>query len=199
MKYLLLLVALFILIPEGLSSDDEQNVCFTKEEAEKICERLEKDKKIIRWQSKRWKDLINAKPKVYYKTTDKNTVIQKIEIPVKKDKPLIYKIELEVKGLVEKPTFFPLNINLGIIIESGAVRFRYVDPKIGLQIFGLKPIKLSFIQGLGLHVLVGVQSAGLSLSWGWMKKPIKNLRFHFYGGITYEGEKTFGGGITLDF
>ena len=85
------------------------------------------------------------------------------------------------------------------MIESGAEKFRYVDPKLGFQFLGLAPLRVPFIKGLGFHALIGVQSAGLSISWGWMKKPIKNLRFHFYGGVTYEGKESFGGGISLNF
>ena len=192
-------IVLALIIPLSTHSENNQDVCFTKEEAEAINLQLDKDTKIIKWQAKRWKDLVNTKPKIKYKTTDKKVVIQQIEFPVKNDKPLIYNVKFEVNTLSDKLTYFPLRINLGVMIESGAEKFRYVDPKLGLQIFGLEPLTTPFIRGLGFHALIGVQSAGISISWGWMKRPIENLRIHFYTGITYEAKESFGGGITLNF
>ena len=197
MKTILILLALTI--PVSINSEDTQSVCFTKKEATSIKEQLDEDRKVIKWQAKRWKELVNAKPKIKYETTDKKVIIQEIEFPVKNDSPLIYKVTFEVNTFSKEFTYFPLRINLGIMVESGAEKFRYVDPKLGLQIFGLEPLKTPFIRGLGFHALIGVQSAGLSISWGWMKRPIENLRIHFYTGITYEAKESFGGGITLNF
>jgi hypothetical protein len=194
----IIFIILILIIPVHLTSEDE-SICFTKEQVKAISDQLDKDKKIIRWQARRWNELVNTKPKVHYKTKGKKIVIQKLEFPIKNDKPLIYKIEFEVTIDTKKYTYFPLRINLGIMIESGAVKFNYIDPKFGLQFLGFEPLKIKFIKGIGFHILIGIQSAGLSISWGWMKKPVENLRIHFYGGVTYEAEKTFGGGLTLNF
>lgn len=190
---------LIIFFPLIINSEDSQNVCFTEKEADSIKKQLDDDRKVIKWQAKRWKELVNAKPKIKYETTDKKVIIQEIEFPVKNDTPLTYKVTFEVNTFLGNSTYFPLKINLGVIVESGAEKFRYVDPKIGLQIFGLEPLKTKFIRNLGFHVLVGVQSTGFSVSWGWMKRPIENLRIHIYTGITYEAKESFGGGITLNF
>jgi hypothetical protein len=197
MKTISMLIVL--LLPINLNSGNKPDVCFTEEEAKTIEKQLDKDKKTIKWQAARWKELVNTKPKIKYKTSDKKIIIQDIEFPIKKDKPLKYTVRFEVDTVSQKLTYFPLKVNLGIMAESGATKFSYVDPKLGLQFLGLEPFKIPFIKGLGFHALVGIQSAGLSISWGWMKRPIENLRIHFYTGITYEAKETFGGGITLNF
>ena len=195
----IILVITMLLIPMISNSGDKPGVYFTEEEAKKINEQLDKDKKIILWQANRWKKMVNTPPKIHYKITDSKVVIQKIEFPVKNDKPLIYTVKFEVNTSDEKVTFFPLLINLGVMVEGNTDSYKYVDPKLGIQVVGLKPINVPFIRGLGFHILAGIKSAGLSMSWGWMKKPIKNLRLHFYTGVSYKGRETFGGGITLNF
>lgn len=196
-------LTLLLLMPLSLAAENVNvsvpDVCFTMKEAEAINKQLEKNKKIILWQANRWKGLINEQPKIHYKVSGPKVLIKKVEFPVKNDKPLIYKVDLEINTSDRRYSFFPLLINLGLMAESGAEKFYYLDPKIGLQFLGLHPTRIPFIKGLGLHALVGIQSAGLSISWGWLKRPIENLRFHFYAGITYTGKETFGGGITLNF
>ena len=109
---------------------EPRNVCFTEKEVRHIQKRLDKDKKIIKWQANRWKRLIETEPKIHYKIVDKKVIIQKIEFPVKNDKPLEYEVKLEVNTRIHKPTFFPLKINLGLFAESGAKKeFYYLDPK----------------------------------------------------------------------
>ena len=204
MKNICIVLAL-LLIPMSLVSENVNvnvsvpDICFTKKEAEDIDKQLDKNKKIIIWQANRWKRLINTQPKIQYRVSGSKVIVQKIEFPVKKDKPLIYKVDLEIDTLGRKYSFFPLLVNLGLMVESGATKFHYLDPKLGFQFAGLYPTGITFIKGLGFHVLVGVQSAGLSISWGWLKRPIENLRFHVYGGIAYTGKGTGGGGITLNF
>ena len=196
-KYLILVMLLSL--PISLSSEEKCDVCFSKVEAEAINDQMETNKKIIQWQANRWKDLVNTPPKIHYKVKKTKVTIQKIEFPVKKDKPLIYNVNFDIDTSEKRYGYFPLLINLGLMAESGATKFHYLDPKIGLQFAGLNPINVPFIKGLGFHALIGIQSAGLSISWGWLKRPIENLRFHIYGGVTYWGKETFGGGITLNF
>lgn len=205
MKRLIICVFIFINV-SSVAVYAKKEVCFSKQEAKAIVDQLEENRRIIKWQANRWKNLVDTKPNIYYKILDKKVVIQKVEFPIKNDKPLIYKVKFEVNTESRKYTFFPLRVNLGIVVESGLfnqdaenVLIKYVDPKLGLHFFGLEPLKIPFIRGLGLHVLVGIQSAGLSLSWGLMKKPLENLRIHFYGGITYKGNSSFGMGVTLNF
>ena len=203
-----ILITLVLFLPLSLNSEDIKDVegvkdisdiCFTEKEAETINKQLDTNKKIIIWQAKRWKNLVTTPPKIHYDINGSKVVIQKIEIPVKKDKPLIYNIKFEVDTFSRKYSYWPLLINLGLMAESGAAKFHYLDPKLGLQFAGLHPTGIPFIKGLGFHALVGIQSAGLSISWGWLKRPIENLRFHLYGGVAYTGKETFGGGITLNF
>ena len=203
MKKLILIILL--MIPMSLVSEDIDvnvsvpDICFTKNEIGVIDKQLEKNKKVIIWQAKRWKDLVETQPKIQYKVSGPKVIVQRIEFPVKKDKPLVYRVNLEIDTSKRKYTYFPLLINLGLMVESGAIKFHYLDPKLGFQFAGLYPTGITFIKGLGFHALVGIQSAGLSISWGWLKRPIENLRFHVYGGVAYTGKETFGGGITLNF
>ena len=188
-----------LIIPLTVNSENSNNICFSKEEAQAIAEQLDDDKKIIRWQANRWKKLVNTEPKVHYKTTDRRVITQNILFPIENDESLGYTITFEIDAMFRKITYFPFKVNLGIMFESGAEKFKYIDPKIGLQFLGLEPLNIPFVKGLGFHALVGVQSAGLSVSWGLMRRPVENLRIHFYSGVTYKGKESFGAGISLNF
>jgi len=196
-KIIFVLLALIIFATS--TKGDTGDVCFSIKEAEELYKRLEKDKAIIRWQAKRWNNLINTIPKIHYKIIDETkVVIQKVEFQIEGDKPLIYEIKFEVLTKKEKIRYFPFTISMAAMVESG-IGNSYVDPKIGVQFFSLEPLKINIIEGLGAHLYVGVYSAGGSISWRPFKKVLGNTRVHFYSGVSYKGTRSFGGGISLNF
>ena len=177
---------------------NSKDVCFTKKEAEEIITRLERDKKLIKSQSKKWKALIESTPKITYKVLDNEILIQTVEFPIKNDKPLIYEVKSKIiLKKAEKPKYFPLNINLAGMGESGVKK--YVDAKLGLEIFSFAPLSIFILERFSLHAMVGIQSTGLSISYQISKKYLKNTRVHFYTGFAYTVKPSYGGGISLNF
>ena len=172
-------------------------VCLTDEEAIRITQRLEKDKQIIKWQAKRWKDLVNTTPKINYKVLDNNQIlIQTIEFKIKHDTPLIYetKSKINIEDVLENK-YFPITPSLVGILETGTEG--YGDAKFGIEVFSFSPMKKE-IQKFSLHALIGIQSSGISVSFK-IFEFLKNTRIHLYSGLTYTANKTFGTGISLNF
>lgn len=188
----ILIIILVLYSSTSLSKD----ICFSDKEAERIIERLEKDKRIIKWQKNRWDNLINTIPKIKYEIVDDVVIIQTIEFPVKDDKPLVYEVKMRIIQKAGPRKLFPFTFSLCGMFESAAVN--KVDAKVGIQIINFSPINIKYLRNIGLHCLVGAQSTGLSISWK-VSKYLRNTRIHLYNGLTYDLKKSYGIGISLNF
>jgi hypothetical protein len=74
-----------------------------------------------------------------------------------------------------------------------------VDAKIGFQFLSLAQLShMNFINGLGIHAMVGTQSLGISISWR-ITKFLENTRIHLYSGYAYSGKPSYGLGMSLNF
>jgi len=177
---ILILLPIYILADTTLS-DDTYN---------KMLLRLKKDKQIIETEQLRWAKLKTVKPVINYKIEDKKIVIQTIEIPVHKSKPLIYEVQFEVDSPTETAKLFPLQVFLAGTVETSGV-----DAKVGIQLVNIK--KITFLP-IGFNLMVGGRSLGGSISYK-LPKPLDNTAIHAYFGETYSLSKSFGIGVSLNF
>lgn len=163
-------------------------VTLTDKEAEQIYNRLEKDKQIIIQNQKRWEKIRKEKPTIKYETKD-GVVYQTITIPVEDDNPLIYETAFDVK---EPKKYIPLTLKLVGVIETQSI----TDFKFGIEVFSLYPMDIP----IGLNVLAGIKSSGLSISYN-LQKVFKNTGIHVYTGFSYTPpiQPTYGVGISLNF
>lgn len=194
MKALLQVITVIIVLLVG--SNSLGNVCFTIKEAEEIYKQLNNNEKIIKWQRNRWNDLINTQPKITYDIIDNEIIIQTVEFPIKNDIPLIYEVKIKVIKENISKVYFPFTLSLCGIAETGIDS--YIDTKLGIQLFNFYPLRIKYVKYMGIHLLLGVQSSGLSLSW-MVFKHLRNTRLHLYTGMSYQMKKTIGIGISLNF
>ena len=199
---LLLLIPLLSCIP--LFAE----VVLTDAEYKALMTRLKNDKTIITTDNKRWNDLKTSKPKIDYEVQDDAVVIQKVEIPVYAAASLKYEVKFKIELKKTTAKFFPWTFFLCGTVESvykfgnGETFKVYPDIKLGVQFFSLKPLNDNL--GLGLNVMVGVQSIGGSLSYTF-PKVLKNTSIHVYLGLNYKSvvDKSprmgYGLGISLNF
>lgn len=176
------------------------NVVLTDDEYSALLQRLKADKKLLATENIRWEELKKSQPKITYEVVDDQVVIQTIEIPIYNSKPLIY----EVKFVVEKKEnlkWVPWTFQLCGLIETNysvGEKFNiYPDIKLGVRFFSTAPAGIKFLN-LGFNALVGIRSAGLSLSYS-LPKPLKNTSLHFFLGVSYTAKVAYGFGISLNF
>lgn len=183
-KYLILLLVL--LFPFICFAD----VTLSDEAYTKIINRLKKDKVIIEEEQLRWAKLKTAQPKINYTVAENKIIIQTIEIPVYKSKPLTYEIQFEVTAPEQESSLIPLNIFLAGIIE-----IQGIDAKLGVQFLNIEKVST---YPIGLNIMVGVKSFGGSISYS-LKKPFDNTMLHVYIGKTYDLQSSYGVGLSLNF
>jgi len=200
----LLLSTILILI--GIPALAE--VVLTDAEYKIILQRLKSDKYIIDVNNKRWGELKKTKPKIEYNIQKDYSVIQNIEIPIYASDPLKYEVKFQVDIDSQKASFFPMTFFLFGTLEStysfsNEEKLKvYPDAKIGVQLFSLKPLMRNF--NIGLNVVTGIRSAGISISYT-LPKYLKNTSIHAYLGINYASvidggpKKAYGLGISLNF
>jgi len=165
----------------------------TDEEYKKVITRLEKDKKIISDNQKKWDTLRKTDPKIIYDVKDDGVVEQSITIPVLNDEPLEYNIKFKIEKK-DTDKIFPMTLFLCGMMETKNL----VDCKVGMQIFNFSCLNISALERLRFNVLCGVRSGGISLSYN-LSKPFKNTNIHLYSGTAYTLDVVFGVGISLDF
>ena len=171
--------------------------CLTDEEAKRITDRLDKDKQIIQWQNDRWNLLMDTAPIIKYNTIEGKGIEQTIEFNIKDDKPLIYKVLLDIDKEKRDAYFFPFTFGLCVMLEPFISN--YFDAKLTLEIFSLSPLSTNYIKDLSLHLLIGAQSTGMSISYRFAK-ILPNTRLHAYYGIDYVmRQPTYGIGLSLNF
>lgn len=189
-KFIILICLLFI------SSYSYGEKCLTDEQAKRVNDRLEKDKKIIQWQSKRWNDLIETDPKIKFENKEDSIIIQTIEFPIENDNPLVYELKLEILKKQQEMRLIPLTLSLCAMIEPLAPSM--IDAKFGIQLLNFAPLKIPYIEQMGVHAMIGFQSIGVSLSY-MLSKKFQNTRIHLYSGFTYQLKQSYGVGISLNF
>ena len=180
-------------------------VTLSDEEYEAIIKRLKRDKEIINNDNIRWRRLKKSKPKIKYEIVNGQVVIQEIEIPIYKAKPLIYEIKFKVEMPENKISWVPLTLFLCGMIESNSVQGEEFgvapDVKVGLQFFSLRPLGEKYKVkklNLGLNALIGIKSSGLSVSYS-LPKPFSNTSIHLYVGFSYKIKTAYGLGVSLNF
>lgn len=164
-------------------------VILTDKEYDATLQRLKADKKIIQNDNTRWGKLKKSKPEVNYEVIDGEVVIQSIEIPIHNAKPIIYKVKFKVKKK-DETKFFPLTLQICATLETKS----HSDGKIGVQFFSLKPL---IKHSIGLNFLMGLRSAGASISYTF-PKPFGNTSVHVFSGMTYTIENTYGIGVSAN-
>lgn len=194
MKTLLQIFTIIIILLVG--SNSLGNVCFTIKEAEEIYKQLNDNEKIIKWQRDRWNDIVNTQPKITYDIIDNEIIIQTVEFPVKDDTPLIYEVKIKIIKENISKSYFPFTLSLCGVAETGINN--YMDTKLGIQLLNFYPLHINYVRYMGIHLLIGVQSSGFSLSW-MVFKHLKNTRLHLYTGMSYKMKKTIGIGVSLNF
>jgi len=180
------IILTILLLPIYLFAD----VVLTDDTYQKMLLRLKKDKQIIETEQFRWNKLKTAKPTINYKIENKKVVIQTIEIPVHKSKPLIYEVTFEVDSPTETAKLFPLQLFLAGTVETSGV-----DAKLGVQLVNIEKITTFPI---GFNLLIGGRSLGGSVSYK-LPKPLDNTAVHIYIGETYSLSTSFGIGVSLNF
>lgn len=187
------LIVSFIFLNYHVSYSD---ACFSNEELKRITERLDKDKKIIQWQSKRWEELVNTIPEIDYIVEPNDIIIQKIKFKIKEDAPLEYELKIKIQYDTEKKEFFPFTFNLCGMIEP-ALETKS-DIKLGIQFLSLAPLSSDSFNKFGMHLLLGAQSSGISISYK-LSDFLPNTRLHVYSGISYTNNMSYGIGLSLNF
>ncbi len=175
------------------------NLVITDTEYDKIISQLKRDKSIIDENTIRWTKLKTTKPEITYDIEENGIVIQKISVPIYKSNPLTYDVKMKIDLNKPKEKFFPLNVLLCAMFEmipGKQVSVNSFDILLGLKIFHLAP--LNKYATIGFNVLIGIRSAGLSLSYTF-PKPLGNTSLHGYVGINYSGVATYGIGLSLNF
>ena len=167
----------------------------TDTQYQSILKQLEKDQTLINNNNIIWSELKKSKPKITYEVIDDQLVIQTIEIPVYKSKPIMYEVKFKVEPKKDPLKYFPFTIHLCGMVETTSL----ADFKIGVQLFCLSPLQVLILSNLGFNVLVGIKSVGVSISYG-LPKPLKNTYVHIYTGLSYTAIKeVFGVGVSLNF
>jgi len=190
------------------------NVVLTDSEYDALLQRLKNDKILLANENIIWEELKKSKPKITYEIINDNVVIQTVEIPIYKNKPIIY----EVKFLIEKkedlkwvPWTFQLcgmaettftnkdksKYDILPYLKVGDKFNIYPDFKIGVRFFSTLPLGIKYF-AFGFNVFVGIKSSGFSLSYS-LPKPLKNTSIHLYIGIDYTAKLAYGIGISLNF
>lgn len=173
------------------------DITLTDKEYDRVIQRLEKDKKIIDSEQLRWDKLRKAIPVIEYEIIENGIVVQKITIPIDIDTPLEYRTTFEVNITKQGETLTPFTFRLVGVVETSNI----TDFKLGCKILSLSPFKISYLQMMGLNVLVGIRSFGLSASYD-LPKPFKNTSFHLYYGFDYKlsaASAVYGLGVGLNF
>jgi len=185
-----LLLSFFILTFNGFG-----NVTLTESEYERIVTRLKEDAKLLEDQEKKWSKLRTSLPKISYEIINNVQVIQKIEIEVDKDNPIVYKNFMDVNTPQSNVTYFPFRISLvgGIETKSRS------DAKLGVSIFSLEPLNIQHMNKLSLNTLIGLKSSAISIGYS-LPKPWSNTTIHIYYGFNYsEIQPIVGAGVGLNF
>ena len=165
------------------------DIVLTNEEYNATVNRLKRDKEIINENNVRWKKLRESKPKINYEIIEGEVVIQSIEIPIYKTTSLQYEVQFKVKQKAEDQ-FFPFTLHICAMLETTAKS----DGKVGVQFFSLKPL---IKHSIGFNLLIGMRSAGVSLSYTF-PKPFGNTSIHVFSGISYSLQSTYGIGISAN-
>jgi len=199
---------IFLFIVFTLSTPALSYIVLTEKEHKAVIDRMKKNKKIIEEHDKRWEELKKSKPNIIYTKNKGEKVVQKIEIPVYNAKPIVYENIFKVLIADKDMNYFCLKPFLGGFMEIPPKEQLYTDKmdpysmmdiKLGLKFLTMEPLNIPVIRGLGLNVLVGVRSAGGSLSYTF-PKYVTNTSLHFYFGMNYkEQTRTLGFGIGLYF
>jgi len=176
------------------------DVTLTDEEYKFIKETLVQDKQIIQLYSTRYTKLRKETPIISYKINDNKTVTQTITIPVYKDNPLEYKVEFTITDApLPVESYVPLKLMLCPTVEYSAVSGMCLDVKGGIKVFSLQSFYYTSLKPIGLNILVGGRSAGISLSYTLLQL-LPNTSIHTYIGLNYQtSQKVFGLGISLYF
>lgn len=183
--------ALFILFSTQVFAE----YVLTDEQYNAIIKQLEQDQKLINNNNIIWSELRKSKPKITYEIIEDQVVIQSIEIPIYKSKPIVYEVKFKVDQKIEPTTYFPFTLLLCGMVETVAL----ADFKFGVQLFSLYPLQIIVLRNIGLNVLVGIKSSGISISYG-LPKPLRNTSIHIYTGLSYTTTKeVFGMGVSLNF
>jgi len=186
------LVLLFLLIvPCYLLAD----VVLSDEEYDETIAQMENAKKALEGSQKRWDGLRKAVPEIQYRV-EGNLIIQNIIVPVEKDTPIEFQNRFKLTRVDKKPTFFPFVLRL----VGGIELVNKADAKFGIKFFGLDPLKHENLRPIGLNLLIGIKSSGLSMSYD-LPHPFSNTAIHVYYGTCYNEEfsKTLGLGVSLNF
>jgi len=195
-KYFVFVSLVLVLINSGTIY---ANLVITDAEYDTIIKQLKRDKSIIDENTVRWTRLKTTKPEITYDIEENGIVIQTIKIPIYKSDPLTYDVKMKIDLNKPKEKFFPLNVLLCAMFEmipGQKVSVNSFDILVGLKIFHLAP--LHKYATIGFNVLIGIRSAGISLSYTF-PKPLGNTSIHGYVGINYSGLATYGVGISLNF
>lgn len=194
--YLIIFITLFLTgVPcFNLNAQEASTVTLTEEEYNKVIARLEQDKRIISTDEIRWHRLKTSEPKITYNIEEDQVIIQTVEIPIYNASPLIYQVKFTVKINEVTPVYFPWTLMLCGMLETASL----TDFKLGVTVLSFEPIKYKVITNMRLNALIGIKSAGASVSY-YLPKPFKNTAMHLYVGSTYTLKATYGIGISLNF
>ena len=136
----------------------------------------------------------------YVSIIDDKVVIQTVEIPIYKSKPLIYEIKFVVENKISAkwvPWTFQLMGTVETTYKVGDAFDVYPDFKIGVRFFSTLPVNIKFLN-IGFNIFIGIKSSGGSISYS-LPKPLKNTSIHMYFGVTYKAEFSYGLGLGLNF
>jgi len=187
------------------------DVSLTDKEYAALLNRLKQDKILLNNQNIIWNKLKTSKPKITYTVSDNGIVIETVEIPVYNNKPIVYEVKFAIVPK-EDLKWAPWTFQLCGTIETSYVARRTInslgvselekftvtpDIKLGLRFFSTAPLGIPFFN-IGFNAMVGIHSAGLSISYQ-LPKPLKNTAIHFYAGISYKAQPVYGFGISLNF
>jgi hypothetical protein len=171
------------------------NVTLSEQDYNRIVDRLKKDRQLFEENDARWDSLRKEIPAISYEVIDSKQILQKIEIRVKDDNPLVYKNFIEINSTPTDDKYFPFSLSLVGGIETRSTS----DAKIGLRVFSLEPLQRKHIEKLSLNILFGLKSSAISIGYS-LPKPWSNTTIHVYYGFNYsEISQIVGIGIGLNF
>lgn len=189
---ILVLAIILMFFAFGVS---QSQIMLTKEQQEQLINRLEKDKQIILQDKARWEKIRKETPKIEWELKDDYFILQKMEVPVYKDNPLIYETKWKIDLSKKEEGLFPLTLRLAGTIESSLD----TDFKLGLKVIGFKSFNMQLLQPFGVNVFLGIKSSGLSISYDF-GKPFSNVAIHLYSGFQYKisDPQVFGLGVSVN-
>lgn len=192
-----LLICIIIgLLSIGSSPYPQPTVNIPIDEYEEILTILDRNAEIIKKQEERLNNLRTEKPSVEYMITDNGIVIQKIQINVQDDNPLVYRNLIAIELVEHDTTWFPFKPMLVGGIETQSK----TDIKFGIQCISLRPLSQEHLKHISANVLIGINSSAVSISYT-LPKPLQNTSIHIYTGIQHEVslDRIIGIGVGLFF